>query len=225
LLYADAHTRRVVWPMAGAAGVLSLFAAGYDTADSYLYLIPAYVTFAAWIGLGLYTLIKMAEQHERRLVPLAVGVPLVLLLMRLPETARHVDASHDYRAIDYARDTLASAPAGALIMTATDKATFPLWYYHYARGMRPDIAVVAGRLLEFPWYRANLQLRYPGIHMPTSPTTAWSTAFVAANRARGPICWTTDSETPWLICEPSVGALERWNVQAFKRSVAMAPGM
>jgi hypothetical protein len=45
----SALVRNTLWMLA----VFSIFAIGYATDDSYLYLIPAVLSFAVWIGLGL----------------------------------------------------------------------------------------------------------------------------------------------------------------------------
>jgi hypothetical protein len=176
----------------------SLFAIGYDTGDSYIYLLPTYVIFAVWIGLGIAALIAWIERRSAALAPLGAALPAVLLLWAVPGTLHAVDASHDRRAIVYAQRVLAEAPPGALIVTSADRDTFPLWYYHYALGRRPDLAIVAGALLEFSWYRQQLHEAYPGLSIPQQQAEGWAGALVAANRRQS--CRTTGDMPPRLVC-------------------------
>jgi hypothetical protein len=48
----------------------SAFAIGYNTADSYAYLLPAYTIFAIWIGLGVQVGLAAIHRRGRRSPPL-----------------------------------------------------------------------------------------------------------------------------------------------------------
>jgi hypothetical protein len=198
LLYGAGRRSLKVLMVAAAAGY-SLFAIGYDTADSYVYLLPVYVIFALWIGLGVAALIGRIERRAAALAPLGAALPAMLLLWAVPGTLHAVDASQDRRAIAYAQGVLAEAPPGALIVTSADRDTFPLWYYHYALGQRPDVAVVAGALLEFGWYREQLRAIYPDLRIPQQQTEGWAGTLAAANRR--PWCRTSADALPGLICQ------------------------
>ena len=53
LLYGASKARPFVWLSAGIAALASIFAIAYNTNDSYAYLIPTYLIFAVWLGLGV----------------------------------------------------------------------------------------------------------------------------------------------------------------------------
>ena len=55
---------------------------------------------------------------------------------------------NDWEAWDYARETLAAAPAGTTITTNTDEHTFALWYAQRAGHLRPDVKVIDVRFLD-----------------------------------------------------------------------------
>lgn len=179
------------WPWLSAAVALgySAVALGYATADSAAYLIPALAVGALWIGLGAHRLLAWASAWRPRLALPAALVLVGLLLWPAPATLRAVDASQDRRAIDFAAGVLASAPAGAVVLTSGDEDTFPLWYAHYAAGQRPDVAVVVEPLLDFGWYRAVLRATYPERALPDG-AAGWAAGLALAGREPGRVCAT-----------------------------------
>jgi hypothetical protein len=209
LLYGVPARRRFRWISAALLLAYSLFAITYNTADSFAYLVPVYLIFAIWIGAGIAHLLAAiagaAHAAGRReavlLAPLCAAALLLLVGWSALATAPRVDASHDQRASQFATSVLAAAPAQALVITSTDRDTFPLWYYHFAQDERPDIAVVAGPLLQFEWYRANLRAVYPALHVPEPLAGERVAALAAANPAR-PLCRTMPDATPVLTCGP-----------------------
>jgi hypothetical protein len=202
LIYGAPGARRFVWASAGVAAAVSIFAIAYNTDDSTAYLIPAYLIFAIWIGLGADLALGMAARLHRLAAPvLAVGL-LVLLAWRTIAWLPVVDASQDRRAISFASSVMAGAPQDALVVSDSDLDTFPLWYYHYALHARPDLAVIVDPLLEFDWYRRNLRATYPSLQIPASPDASWVDAIAAANPGR-PLCHTTVEDARALMCAPS----------------------
>jgi hypothetical protein len=204
LLYGAADSRRFVWLTAGIAVAYSAFAIGYNTADSYAYLLPAYAIFAIWIGLGVH--VGLAAIHRRRppLAAAAAALLAVALAWRVSSVAGEVDASQDQRAIVFATRALATAPPGAIVVTTSDRDTFALWYYHYALSRRPDIVVVVEPLLAFDWYRENLRAVYPTLQLPARTDTTWIDTITLANPTLGPICRTDTSSADALTCGASL---------------------
>lgn len=208
LLYGGGGWRVFRWLTVYAAASYSAFAIGYNTADSYAYLIPCYLVFAIWIGLGIEVLLRLAGRWSARAGPVVALALLLLFALRLPATAAQVDASRDMRAIRYANSVLQKLPARAIVLTTSDEDTFALWYYHYALGMRPDIAVVVEPLLEFAWYRENTRLVYPLLQIPEQRGTAWAISLRWLNPKPGPICHTRLSGEPAFVCETQPAAAD-----------------
>ncbi|NJN65580.1 MAG: DUF2723 domain-containing protein [Chloroflexaceae bacterium] len=199
LLYADRvlppegrSVRGWVWLTAAMAVLFSLFAMTYNTADSYAYLIPVSLIFAIWVGLGCAWLLKLAARWNLWGALLLAAVAFVLVAWKARATTPLVDASRDSRAATYAARVLTLAPTGAIVFTSSDRDTFSLWYAHYALGHRPDLSLVAGPLLKFAWYRENLRVTYPRLHIPErpGPNGNWREAVTEAHRRRFPICQT-----------------------------------
>jgi hypothetical protein len=209
LLYGAPAHRRFLGISAALVLAYSLFAITYDTADSFAYLLPVYLIFAIWLGAGITHLLaaiagaaqESGRQWTRLLAPLCAAALLLLVGWSALATAPRVDASQDQRASRFAAEVLAAAPARALVVTSTDRDTFPLWYYHFAQGERPDIAIVVGPLLQFDWYRANLRAVYPALRVPETPVGEHVAALAAANPAR-PLCRTAPDATSPLVCAP-----------------------
>ncbi len=71
------------------------------------------------------------------------------------------DLSRDQEARDFVTAALDAAGPGAVILVATDRPTFALWYALYGLNQRPDVLALNVNLYDFAWYRAGLQQRYP----------------------------------------------------------------
>lgn len=154
--------RNTIWTVIA----FSVFAVVYDTSDSFLYLIPAFLCFAIWIGLGLNGLMDMTAQRFPK-AGSAIGLMFILYLFVLAGTHwPQVDASHDARAERFGRQVLTQSPANAIVFAKGDEAIFTMWYFHYALGERPDLVIVATDLLHFDWYQESLHFNYPNLVLP-----------------------------------------------------------
>jgi hypothetical protein len=200
------HPRaRLFFGLTGAVAIAySVFAIMYNSADSDAYLLPVFLVFAAWIGLGIHQLLGGIQQHQHRMTPAAAVIIPVLLVSPALSNVSHVDASQDNRAIDFATNVLADASPGAIVVTSSDVDTFPIWYYHHALGMRRDITVVVEPLLTYAWYRETLQAVDPALKFPDQNDLESIETLIALNRGSRPICRTETEGVRSVICS-SVG--------------------
>jgi hypothetical protein len=104
---------------------------------------------------------------------------------RIPAYVSRVDASRDMRAEMFGRQVMAEVPREALVFVKGDRAVFTAWYFHFALGQRPDIAVVAEELLHFDWYQESLRDTYSGLEVPGP--LPWAQNVAGANPMR-PVC-------------------------------------
>ena len=179
------------WALATALpfALYSLYAITYDTADSYVYLIPAYVLAAIWMAEGARALLAEIAQRGgavarwARAIGLAllVALPLVAGLARYPA----LDLSRDRAAADWVRAALAELPPNALLITGEDRHTFTLDYVQWVEGQRPDVILLDGELLAYPWYREQLARRYPAWAQSGIPTSLEEV--VQANSSQRPV--------------------------------------
>jgi hypothetical protein len=187
--------RNTLWIVAA----FSVFSIIYATRDSFLYLIPVFLCFAIWIGMGLAGLMDVFSQRFHK-GGIAVGLAFILSLFILAgNNWSQVDASHDLRAEQFGRDVLNQAPAHAIVFAKGDRAVFTLWYFHFALKNRPDLAIVAMDLLHFDWYQQTLQTYYPDLSVPGP--FPFATTVVAANPGR-PVCYVENLQLPQIQCLP-----------------------
>lgn len=141
----------------------SLFALFYALPDSFVYLLPAFLSFAIWIGVGVReALLQIGRYH----CSLRIAFSVVLLLgslLRAGWLLPEVDASRDHRAENFGKTVLALAPPNAILLVDEDQEVFALWYYHYALNARPDVKIVVEGLLPFEWYQQVLRSIYPDL--------------------------------------------------------------
>jgi hypothetical protein len=131
----------------------SIYAIGYDTADSLVYIVPALPLAALWLACGL--------EEAGRFLAVRTRLPVAALLLALPLVQAvlfwgRMDVSGDRSALDWARSVLAEAPQDALMVTATDRQTFALWYAREVLGERPDVVVVDRDLWGWEPYREHV---------------------------------------------------------------------
>jgi hypothetical protein len=168
-----------VWERSTALGLFSTFlvlgysayAMGYDTSDSQVNLIPALLLMALWLGWGLVLVVEAAVRllgRNERWVRV-LGVVLVLLVPALSVWGnfRSMDVSDAGEARAYGTDVLEGLEPNALLLSATDRHTFTVWYFRYAERIRTDVAVLDTQLLQFDWYRSNARHVHPEVAMPS----------------------------------------------------------
>ncbi len=150
----------------------TLYALGYATSDSTVYLIPAFLVGTLWAAEGLA--VTWEWLRARRGVPPWARAALGAALLCAPagwavaSNITVVDASADLGAFHWARDVAEALPPGALVITGDDRHTFTLAYLQWAEGRRKDLLVVDGDLWQQPWYAAQVAARaaLPGLTPP-----------------------------------------------------------
>jgi MFS family permease len=184
--------------------VYSAFTIGYATTDAFMYLIPAFLCFAIWLGIGLG---RLMDTFSRRLHGIGGLIGLILILTLLIQAwfqRSQVDASDDLRAESFGRNVLSLAPVHALVVTKGDEAVFTLWYFQYALGNRPDLAIIATDLLQFNWYMQTLHATYPDLNLPGP--LPFAETVVEANPGRS-ICYVQYIQVPEINCLPARDSL------------------
>lgn len=164
------------------------YALGYNTTDSYVYLLPALVIFSLWVGWGLndlaYSLQNKFKQHS------LIGWGILLLpLLSLWLNFSDQNLSQDFEALVYAQRTLQAVEPNAVIITDNDPYTFALWYGRYGLGLRPDVAIVNSNLLPYTWYRQSLLFTHPNLLLVSGENRPLTTLpnFFRSNLSQSPI--------------------------------------
>jgi hypothetical protein len=191
----------------GATGttvlLCSFFAIGYDTTDSYLYLMPALICLGLWLGIGMGWLISALAERTHSVAylgaVLAIVLPLIAAAYRFPT----LDRSDDRAADDFGAAILVQAPPKAVILSQRDTYTFALWYFQYALGQRPDVTVVDSDLLGYDWYVASLSQRLAAPAL-VSPCLAvgGENPQQSANLLNRPVCQISSEGTVLMCADP-----------------------
>ena len=144
-------------PELGLLGLLFLadvlFGMTYDFPDFWVFLLPAHLVFASWIGLGLDALQRAAlgrvaarsGRVGRAVVRLATTMAMLLLaLVPCHLNYVQVDQSNNYRSLDYASRLLGSLEPDAAIVgePSTYLERIVILYLQSVEGLRPDVEMV-----------------------------------------------------------------------------------
>jgi hypothetical protein len=137
-------------------GVVSLYAVGYNTVDSWVYLIAVMPWLGVALGMGMDEVLRRIPPKTRPLVRAALLLaPLVLIVLNGPA----MDLREDRQALAWIDRTLDRLPQDAVVLTDRDDHTFALWYAAEALGRRPDLLVVNRGLWGYAPYTAFLEER------------------------------------------------------------------
>ncbi|WEK36967.1 MAG: DUF2723 domain-containing protein [Candidatus Pseudobacter hemicellulosilyticus] len=145
----------------GLAVVVYLNQSGFQPRERDYAYVGSFYAFAIWIGLGVVALSQWLGKWAKGSLPVYAIAGCCLLavpgLMLQQEWDDH-DRSDKTLARDLARNYLESCPPNAILLTAEDNDTYPLWYLQEVEGVRRDVRVMISGILSMDWY-IN-QLRY-----------------------------------------------------------------
>jgi hypothetical protein len=166
---------------------VSLYAAGYNTLDSYIYLLPvvwimslmlgqALSSSSAWLGK------RFLHAHWGVATAALLGL-LFLAQWRLPQ----VDLRSDHEAQTFLAEAATTLEAGSLVISSADAPTFALWYGQWGSGdlarAVPDLVFVNYALYQFGWYRNLMHDLYREVPMMGAPFAE----LIEANRHQRPV--------------------------------------
>ncbi len=156
-------------------GGFAFYCLNYYVPDLSVFLLPAHLVVAVWLGVALAALFEGVRRLINRLLaalpaageesdPLSPELVLVLqsavfvpLLLALPAAFAAVDRSGDDGRITWGRAVLAQPlPDGAAILADSEKFP-PLFYLQQAEGVRPDLEIAV--LPDEAAYRAAVDER------------------------------------------------------------------
>jgi hypothetical protein len=135
-----------------AFGAISVYALGYNTTDSLVYLVPMLPLAALWLGMGLFQMFKWPSRWLRSVAWAIPLLPLIQALLFWTQT----DLSGNRTAIEWAEQTLKQAPPQAILVTEQDRHTFTLWYARDVLGERLDVTVIDSDLWGQEVYRQQM---------------------------------------------------------------------
>ncbi len=144
----------------------------------YVY-VGSFYAFCIWIGFGTLWIIDFLSKKLKKALAITAGLLISLSIPVLMFSQNFDDHNRNGRFIvkDIARNYLSSCEKNAILFTAGDNDTYPLWYLQEVEGVRTDVRVVNLMLLYAPWYihqqRSRAYLSDP-ILLTLSPETYMS---------------------------------------------------
>jgi hypothetical protein len=131
----------------------------------------SFYAFCIWIGLsllGIYYYAKKYLKNGHIAAALAILITVPTPIVLATENWDDHDRSGRYTALEFARNYLETCDPNAIIITAGDNDTFPLWYAQEVEGIRTDVRVVCTPLLSTDWYSQQMMRRtYESAPLPT----------------------------------------------------------
>jgi len=120
------------------------------------FFLTAFAGWGVWAGMGGIALSGRARGRSLGLA--AIALPLAPVMLNFGATSARLSPDAQL-ARDAAELMLLSAPENAILLTAGDNDTYPLWYLQMAERVRPDVYVVPVAMLPADWFRAELASR------------------------------------------------------------------
>ncbi len=145
----------------GLGIVVFLNQSGYQPRERDYAFVGSFYAFAVWIGLGVIGLINFTQRYIKK--PVAAWAIAACCFLAVPMLMAHQewddhDRSGKTLARDLARNYLESCPLNAILITAEDNDTYPIWYLQEVEGVRRDVRVVIATMIGNDW--CIDQLRY-----------------------------------------------------------------
>jgi hypothetical protein len=142
----------------------------YDTVDSFIYLISAFMLFSLWLGVGTAVLgqgvrrfaVRTARllSFERRIyIGVFVVVALVVPVWSVGSGWGDINLAGNDEPANYAESTIARAAGG--IVLAEEPELFALVYQSQVESPELDVMVVGPVMLQHDWYWDQLLQYYP----------------------------------------------------------------
>ena len=128
----------------------------------------SFMIWAMWIGMGAYMIIDWIKDYmaNKKITPAIAGGVVMLSLIIAPINMAmggwkiHSRAGN-YLAFDYSYNILQSVEQDAILFTAGDNDTFPVWYLQDVMGVRRDVRIANLSLGNTSWYVKQLKDREP----------------------------------------------------------------
>jgi len=137
-----------------------------EVRDRHYFFTPAFVFYAACLGLGAAALIawlerilsKSSSSKLTKIPAYLLGAVFFLLpALAISNNFHRNDRSGNWIPWDYAFNLLNSCEKDAIMFTNGDNDTFPLWFLQEVEKVRKDVRIVNLSLLNTDWYILQLK--------------------------------------------------------------------
>jgi|TARA_B100000959_G_scaffold285916_1_gene362378 hypothetical protein len=168
------YSREFVIASAASVLTIAVYAVAYNTTDSFIYLISAFMLFSLWLSVGTAVLgqgvrrfaartARLIEYQRRLYVGAVVLVVLAVPVWSLASGWGEVNLSGNDEPAKYAETTIANAAGGVVL--AEEPQLFALVYEAQVNHPELDVMVIGPLMLHHDWYWDQL-VQYYGDRMP-----------------------------------------------------------
>ncbi len=170
----DSFVIVLLFVLTGLAIVVFLNQTPYQPRERDYAYAGSFYAFSIWIGLSVLAFYHYSKKYLKHggisaTIAFLIAAPTPVILAK--ENWDDHDRSGRYTARDFAYNYLMSCDPNALIVTAGDNDTFPLWYAQEVEGIRTDVRVLCTPLLATDWYSQQMMRRtYESAPLPLKLT-------------------------------------------------------
>jgi hypothetical protein len=137
---------------------ISIYAIGYYTRDSYIYLLPVTWMLTLWLAAGLAQVEAWLQPRGgRRVAPAVAALCVAGLAAATAFNWPSVALRNDHAATDFVRAAATVLEPDSIVISRSDAETFGLWYGTWADGTleqaAPNLLPVNDALYQFVWYK------------------------------------------------------------------------
>ncbi len=137
---------------------VSIYAIGYYTRDSYIYLLSVTWMMSLWLAAGLAQVERWLRPHwDARAAPAVAALCAVGLVATTVITWPTVALRSDHAARDFVRNAAVVLEPNSIVISRSDAETFALWYGAWGDGSleaaAPHLLPLNDALYQFEWYR------------------------------------------------------------------------
>jgi hypothetical protein len=183
------------------------------------FFICSFAYFGALVALGFGALMQLVVDQlgDRHPEPTrwAMASPMLLLVL-LPIMGNHATASRagEHIARDFAIDLLESVEPYAILITAGDNDTFPLWYAQEVEGVRRDVTVANLSLMNTEWHLKQIRRREVFPFEPERSIPLWRPRTDVADQPLGDsaaVDWPAPTDPVFAMSEEDLANLPEFD--------------
>jgi hypothetical protein len=142
------------------------------------FFIASFAAWGVWVGMGLAAIVAWIAGTSTSGAPIprwrwALALPVAALaLVPLAANRQTAPRTGETLARAYGEDLLQSLDPYAIVVTAGDNDTFPLWYAQEVGDVRRDVTVLVTSLGNLNWFLRQMNQR-PAVPFDPAAAPAW----------------------------------------------------
>ncbi|MFN2317970.1 MAG: DUF2723 domain-containing protein [Gemmatimonadales bacterium] len=183
------------------------------------FFICSFAYFGALVALGFGALMQwvvdqLGERHPEPTRWAMASPMLLLVLLPIMGNAGTASRAGERIARDFAIDLLESVEPYAILITAGDNDTFPLWYAQEVEGVRRDVTVANLSLMNTEWHLKQIRRREIFPFEPARSIPLWQPRTDVADRPLGDstaVGWPAPTDPVFAMSEEDLANLPEFD--------------